>query len=91
MKRNLSLISLILSIGMVFGFTGCSADAGEEVRIVEITYETQFGSVPSKKVQEGYVLTKEDLPVLTQTGYSFGGWSKQEGDKITEDTTITAI
>lgn len=56
----------------------------------QITYETQFGSVPSKKVEQGYKLTAADLPSLTQTGYVFEGWDKSVGYEITADTKITA-
>ena len=55
-----------------------------------LTYETQFGTVPSKKVEEGYKLTAEDLPALSQKGYIFVGWNKNIGDEITADTKIQA-
>lgn len=55
-----------------------------------LSYETQFGTVPSKKVEEGYKLTAEDLPALSQKGYIFVGWNKNIGDEITADTKIQA-
>lgn len=56
----------------------------------EITYKTEFGSVNSKKVEKGYILTAADLPSLTKSGYIFAGWNKNAGDVINSATTITA-
>jgi len=61
------------------------------VKKYTITYVSSQGTAPAaKSVEEGYVLTATDLPVLTASGYDFGGWNKKAGDKITENTTITA-
>lgn len=57
---------------------------------VTITYVSEFEQPEPKTVQYGHVLTSEDLPILTHTGYKMTGWDKSVGDVITEDTTITA-
>lgn len=89
------LKQMIFSFGvMLILFTGCKHNLGDEETSTkieyQITYETQFGSVPSKKVEQGYKLTAEDLPSLTQTGYVFEGWDKSVGYEISADTKITA-
>lgn len=41
---------------------------------VTITYSTEHGTAPaSKVVNSGYVLTEDDLPALTDSGYKFLG------------------
>lgn len=56
-----------------------------------IHYESAHATTPADKVvEDGYVLTAEDLPTLEEEGWIFNGWDKEVGDTITEDTTITA-
>ena len=58
---------------------------------VTITYSTEHGTAPaSKVVNSGYVLTEEDLPALTDSGYKFLGWDASAGTVVTSDMTITA-
>ena len=57
----------------------------------EISYSTEHGTAPSTITKkEGYKLTSEDLPTLSEEGWFFEGWDKEVGDEITEDTVITA-
>lgn len=58
---------------------------------VTITYSTEHGTAPaSKVVNSGYILTEEDLPALTDSGYKFLGWDVSAGTAVTSDITITA-
>ena len=58
---------------------------------VTITYSTEHGTAPaSKVVNSGYVLTEDDLPALTDSGYKFLGWDVSAGTVVTSDMTITA-
>ena len=58
---------------------------------VTITYSTEHGTAPaSKVVNSGYVLTEDDLPTLTDSGYKFLGWDVSAGTVVTSDMTITA-
>lgn len=69
---------------------------------ITITYSSSHGTKLSSKSHDktdsGYVLTADDLPDLTETGYIFGGWvvstgstTAKVGDTITENTTLYAI
>ena len=61
-----------------------------------ISYSSTYGEPPeSKTVKYGYVLTAEDLPVLSKTGYNFNGWvydgaSIEAGYTVTGAITLTA-
>ena len=58
---------------------------------VTITYSTEHGTAPaSKVVNSGYILTEDDLPALTDSGYKFLGWDVSAGTVVTSDMTITA-
>ena len=88
MKNNKFIFGCVILTVFSFIF-GCKLDT--EKPVYTITYQSEKGNLPdSKQVEDGYVLTEEDLPTLTADGYTFKGWDKAEGDVITEDTTITA-
>jgi uncharacterized repeat protein (TIGR02543 family) len=61
-----------------------------------ISYSSAYGQVPTEKtVKYGYVLTAEDLPVLSETGYNFNGWvfagtSISAGYTVKGAVTLTA-
>lgn len=86
MKKN---IFLIISVILLTHFTGCQKEVTEES--YSIVYSTAHGITPKSKIVEpDYVITEEDLPELTETGYEFLGWDKFSGDVVTQDITITA-
>lgn len=88
MKNNKFIFGCVILTVFSFIF-GCKLDT--EKPVYTITYQSEKGNLPdSKQVEDGYVLTEEDLPTLTEEGYTFKGWDKTEGDVITEDTVITA-
>lgn len=88
MKNNKFIFGCVILTVFSFIF-GCKLDT--EKPVYTITYQSEKGNLPdSKQVEDGYVLTAEDLPALTADGYTFKGWDKTEGDVITEDTVITA-
>ncbi|MBO4629288.1 MAG: leucine-rich repeat protein [Treponema sp.] len=98
MKRR-SLFVLTFAFSLLF--TSCLADVlnekfGYSVPLT-ITYDTYSGTKPaSKKVREGYVLTAEDLPQLTESGNDFYGWffdeaythAAYEGFVVRENITL---
>ena len=100
MKRR-SLFVLTFAFSLLF--TSCLADylngkMGYSVPIF-INYSSNHGTMPkSKKIPSGQVLTKEDLPELSEQGYIFDGWYSdfnythkiEEGSLLNEDTTLYA-
>lgn len=94
-----SLIGLLLIFFLGCFLTSCKNNVTDdnegqgqtESGKVEITYSSEYGSVPpSKIVDKGYVLTSNDLSTLTAEGYIFEGWNKNVGDIITSNITIMA-
>lgn len=76
-----------LFLSFLFVFVGCKQAPDK----FTITYHTEHGETPSSLiVEDGYLLTADDLPTLSEDGYTFNGWDKAVGDEITEDTDITA-
>ena len=65
---------------------------------VTIAYQTDHGTVESKTVDPGYILsTDADLPNLLHEGFEFGGWyindrliTKDEGYTVFADVTLVA-
>lgn len=64
----------------------------------KITYQTDYGTVESKDVNPGYILsTDDDLPTLSYSGYEFGGWylndrliTKESEYTVFADITLVA-
>ena len=50
--------------------------ASYTIKTYTVTYKSDYGTVPNKisGLKKGDVLTTEDLPKLTATGYTFEGW-----------------
>lgn len=91
------LAALLMALAIVFGSASCEMSIGSsEPAFYTVSYETEHGTAPERiSVEEGTVLTADQLPSLTAEGYTFGGWydgeSKVEaGYKVTKDVTLTA-
>jgi len=69
--------------------TNCKEYQDADPNAIAIKYENKFGYVKDKKkVKKGYVLKKEDLPVLSKKDWQFMGWGKSAGEKINKKTWI---
>lgn len=93
-KRYILLLSFLT--GVVFSLSSCiqinETHISPTLTTHNITYISAHGNKPQDiKVTEGYILTKDDLPLLNETGWIFNGWDKVVGDVVNTDITITAI
>ena len=78
-----------------------SKELAEATVTYDICYQTAHGTAPKNKevtvhASESYLLTDEDLPVLSVAGYIFGGWSVNgvvisAGYEISANTTLIAV
>ncbi|MBQ6058147.1 MAG: InlB B-repeat-containing protein [Treponema sp.] len=90
------LTALLMALALVFGFASCKTESEEETVYRTVTYSTEHATAPEKlTVADGTALTAEQLPALTESGYTFGGWHDGEtkaeaGYKVTKDVTLTA-
>jgi len=90
------LAAFLMALALVFGFASCKTESEEETIYRTVTYSTEHATTPEKlTVTDGTALTAEQLPALTETGYTFGGWYDGEtkaeaGYKVTKDVTLTA-
>lgn len=91
-KLSKILVALIFSLGFILG--SCKTSA--KVTYYTITYSSEYDTAPeAKTVKSGYVLTSEDLPVLSDSSKIFSGWYIdsvyiEEGLCIEADITLTA-
>lgn len=93
MKKS-TWIGFLAALALVFGITACGSPA---TNYYSVTYMTEYGTAPAKlEVEEGTILTAEQLPAITAEGYVFDGWYqsgfKAEADKlqVNSDITLTA-
>ena len=91
------LAALLMALALVFGFASCdTSTGGDDTLYRTVTYSTEHATAPEKlTVTDGTALTAEQLPALTESGYTFGGWYDGEtkaeaGYKVTKDVTLTA-
>ena len=91
------LTALLMALALVFGFASCdTSTGGDDTLYRTVTYSTEHATAPEKlTVADGTALTAEQLPALTESGYTFGGWYDGEtkaeaGYKVTKDVTLTA-
>ena len=91
------LAALLMALALVFTFASCKTESEEETVYRTVTYSTEHATAPEKlTVTDGTALTAEQLPSLTESGYTFGGWydgeTKAEAGsyKVTKDVTLTA-
>ena len=90
------LAALLTALALVFTFASCKTESEEETVYRTVTYSTEHATAPEKlTVTDGTALTAEQLPALTESGYTFGGWYDGEtkaeaGYKVTKDVTLTA-
>ncbi|MBQ5998016.1 MAG: InlB B-repeat-containing protein, partial [Treponema sp.] len=90
------LAAFLMALALVFGFASCKTESEEETVYRTVTYSTEHATAPEKlTVADGTALTAEQLPALTESGYTFGGWYDGEtkaeaGYKVTKDVTLTA-
>ena len=90
------LAALLMALALVFTFASCKTESEEETVYRTVTYSTEHATAPEKlTVTDGTALTAEQLPALTESGYTFGGWYDGEtkaeaGYKVTKDVTLTA-
>ena len=91
------LTALLMALALVFGFASCdTSTGGDDTLYRTVTYSTEHATAPEKlTVTDGTALTAEQLPALTESGYTFGGWYDGEtkaeaGYKVTKDVTLTA-
>lgn len=108
MKRKslIVFITHILAFLCVCNILGCSVESSsEEEKPVVATYTVSYSSdyateqvykLKPVTVQEGTVLGVEQLPVLSETGYTFIGWYDGETKviagayKVTKNVTLVA-
>lgn len=88
------LLTALFSIALLIGLTGCGDPAPT---FYTITYVSEFGTAPDAiSVEEGTVLTAEQLPSISAEGYTFKGWfdgetqAKADEYTVTNDVTLTA-
>ena len=89
-----TILALFAALLCVF----VSSCKGETSSYYTITYETEHGTAPdAKKVLSGTVLTADDLPELTEDGFTFEGWyigtsmiTPELNYSVTTDVTLTA-
>ena len=90
------LAALLMALALVFGFASCKTESEEETVYRTVTYSTEHATAPEKlTVANGTALTAEQLPALTESGYTFGGWYDGEtkaetGYRVTKNVTLTA-
>ena len=91
------LTALLMALALVFGFASCdTSTGGDDTLYRTVTYSTEHATAPEKlTVTDGTALTADQLPALTESGYTFGGWYDGEtkaeaGYKVTKDVTLTA-
>ena len=94
------LAALLMALALVFTFASCdtnSSDDNETETVYRtVTYSTEHATAPEKlTVADGTALTAEQLPALTESGYTFGGWYDGEtkaetGYRVTKNVTLTA-
>ena len=90
------LAAFLMALALVFAVTSCKTESEEETVYRTVTYSTEHATAPEKlTVADGTALTAEQLPALTESGYTFGGWYDGEtkaeaGYKVTKDVTLTA-
>lgn len=91
---------LLLAILALFALTACGDDGEDTGNKDDVYYTVSFitaggTNVNSVKVKAGGLLEAPDIPV--KEGYIFDGWKEKRGvwnfpvDKVTEDTTLTAM
>lgn len=92
--KHLRLI--VLSVLLSLLFTSCLADILNEqfgfTPPVILTYESNWGKRPSRtKHPSGEPLTQEELPVLSEQGWDFGGWytDSDYNNPVTEGTILS--
>ena len=92
--KHLRLI--VLSVLLSLLFTSCLADILNEqfgfTPPVILTYESNWGKKPSRtKHPSGEPLTQEELPVLSEQGWDFGGWytDSDYNNPVTEGTILS--
>ena len=75
MKRKLFSIGCCLVILLATILTSCQHEVPEP-EMVTVSYDSEFGTLAKteKIVEKGYKLTAEDLPALTENGYTFEKW-----------------
>lgn len=79
--------SVYIFLSLLLLFTSCK----HSPIMYTVSYESEFGTTPeAKQVEDGYILTEDDLPTLSYEGYTFNGWSLIPGYTIYEDVTIKA-
>lgn len=105
-KSLIVFITHILAFLCVCNILGCSVESSsEEEKPVVATYTVSYSSdyateqvykLKPVTVQEGTVLGVEQLPVLSETGYTFIGWYDGETKviagayKVTKNVTLVA-
>lgn len=86
-------------------YTTVADPAGDDDEVVSytITYDSEHGTLPVAVTvtvtnDTSYALTENELPTLTEDGFTFGGWSLTEGgeavkvgDTISANTTLYAL
>ena len=100
MKKTTKIFGLLLTLFGLALVTGCTpiTDTPEvpEETTYTVTYVTAHGTAPASiPVTENTVLTAEQLPELSEDGWTFTGWfdgntKVEAGYKVTKDITLTA-
>jgi uncharacterized repeat protein (TIGR02543 family) len=95
MKRNVIILSVFVTLVLIFGFTGCPGQ--ENVSTYTLTYHANggIGTVPaSKMVNRGTNVSVSGQGSLGYTGKFFDGWNTKadgRGTSYSADEKITVI
>lgn len=102
-KSLIVFVTQILAFLCICNILGCSVESssGEEKTTYTVSYSSDYATEQVYKlkpvtVQEGTVLGVEQLPVLSETGYTFIGWYDGETKvvagayKVTKNVTLVA-
>lgn len=98
MKKTSFLLLLILLVAGMGYLTSCEdgVDSGYYFSSYSLNYNSDYGTKPeSKQVEPDYVLTADDLPVLTDAHHDFLGWYNgtvklEPGYKVSDTLYLTA-
>ena len=90
------LAAILMALALVFAVTSCKTEPEDNPTYYTVTYSTEHATAPEKlTVTDGTALTAGQLPPLTESGYTFGGWydgqtKAEAGYKVTKNVTLTA-
>lgn len=102
--KKFSLLLCLIPICLISIFVGCKdpvvqqqQNPQEKIKTYTVSYKTEYGSTPNSiSVQSDTILTEEQLPELTASGFVFINWYdgeikvKPNEYKVTKNLTLIA-